>query len=264
MEDNSAMGRKNTIPIRWLTPFVVAIFTVLVGYLYYPKQTRSTNITVLISPYQDLAMLTNIEHLGLEKKYGTSVEIITIPWEETYPTLLSASKTADMGFASYADFLTKRANLNKGSDDPLLFISPAYIFKGGSFITFKDNPVVIDKQSLDNPQKLKAFLGQRLGFPKSTLYQMIVYYIARKAGVKPDDVKFTDVGFDAGLLGAKAGDLDVTAVGLTQLTEALRDQGDSCFRYEHSWLCGHNWLYCTKEHTGFKTHACRKRNPYVV
>ena len=52
---------------------------------------------------------------------------------------------------------------------------------------------------------------------------MIVSYVAQRAGQTVGEVRFTDVGFDAGLLGAKAGSLDIVAVGLTQLTEAKKD-----------------------------------------
>lgn len=75
-------------------------------------------------------MMVNIHPLGLDKKYGTSVKIDTISWQDTLPTLASASGDVDIGFASLAEFLAKEENLNKGSSDPLLFIYPAYVFKG--------------------------------------------------------------------------------------------------------------------------------------
>lgn len=225
MEEDSALGKFKLKSV--LLPFVVLtlIGIGVLSYSYVIKSEDSSDINILISPYQDLAMLTNLKHLNLEEKYGTSVTILTIPWEETYPTLLSATKTADMAFASYADFLTKKKNLNKGSDDPLLFILPAYIFKGGSFVSFNKEAPSFAIKSVDNSQQIEKFLRLRLGFPKATLYQMIVFYLAEKVGVMPKDVKFIDVGFDAGLLAAQAGDLDVTAVGLTQLTEAKNRGG---------------------------------------
>lgn len=207
---------------------VVAVILVVLaaGYFLLAGQDEDeADIRIVISPYQDLAMLVNLKDLGLEEKYGTTVHIITIPWEEMYTTMLSASQPADVGFASFADYLTKASNLNKGSDDPLLFIYPAYIFKGGAFVSFKDDMVSISKETASDPTTLKAFLGRRLGLPKNTLYQMIVYDLAHRAGIDPKAVDFVDVGFDGGLLAAQAGDLDAAAVGLTQLTEARKQGG---------------------------------------
>ena len=204
----------------------VSLAVIIAGYILLKGSgANRSNITIVISPYQDLAMLVNLEGLNLEKKYGTMVQIKTIPWEETYTTLLSASHPADMGFSSFADYLTKAQNVNKGSDDPLLFIYPAYIFKGGAFVSFKPDMIAITEQTLNDPETLKKFLSRRLGFQKDTLYQMIIYHLADQAGINPESIKFVDVGFDAGLLGAQAGDIDAAAVGLTQLTEAQKRGG---------------------------------------
>jgi len=209
----------------WGYLLIVLVLAAAAYFLFRTPVTEKTDVTVVISPYQDLAMLVNLKNLGLEKKYGTTVKIKTIPWEETYTAILSATHSADLGFSSFADYLTKVQNVNKDSDDPLLFIYPAYIFKGGAFVSFKPDMVAITAETAKDPATLKRFLGRRLGFQKDTLYQMIVYHLADQAGISSKSVKFVDVGFDAGLLGAQKGDLDAAAVGLTQLTEAQKRGG---------------------------------------
>lgn len=204
---------------------LVAIAVIAATVFLYGQKDELSDIRILISPYQDLAMLVNIKPLKLEEKYNTSVDIKTIPWEETYTTILSAIDGADMAFASLADFMIKAENLNKDTKDPLKFIYPAYIFKGGAFVTFKRDIPAITRESLKSSKALQDFLALELGLPKNTLYQMILFYLADLADIPFSKIKYTDVSFDTGLLGAQAKHLDATAVGLTQLTEAKKQGG---------------------------------------
>jgi ABC-type nitrate/sulfonate/bicarbonate transport system substrate-binding protein len=213
-----------------LAVITVAILAGAAVYLYLTPSKRE--LTVLISPYQDLAMLVNIEPLGLEDKYDVPVKLLTIPWEEMYPTILSANSPADVAFAGYADYLTKRRNLNANSDDPLLFVLPAYIFKGGAFVAMRPDISPITKSDLENQQAIRDFLSLRIGLPKNTLYEMLLAFLAERAGVQGAAVKITDVGFDVGFLAVQHGDLDIAAVGLTQLTEAKRLGGRSVLDME--------------------------------
>lgn len=190
------------------------------------------DITLVISPYQDLAMMVNIHPLGLDKKYDTSVKINTIPWQDTLPTLASASGDVDIGFASLAEFLAKEENLNKGSSDPLLFIYPAYVFKGGAFVTFRDDLTAIYRDGHYDKSALKRFLSARIGLSKNTLYQMLVYQFAQQASLPVKVLRIVDIPFDEGLLAAEHGDLDVAAVGLTQLTEAIKRGGRVMFNMD--------------------------------
>lgn len=194
-------------------------------FLFSCDRSSQKDITVLISPYQDLAMLINIYDLGLEEKYKTTVGIKTIPWEETYTTILSANSPADIAFASYADFLTKKTNLNKDSNDKLLFIFPAYIFRGGAFVSFRNDIQPVNRESLTDTKIISKFLSYRIGLPKNTLYQMLLFHLATTVDIPMENVEFVDVGFDSGFLAAKTGSLDIAAVGLTQLTEAQKDGG---------------------------------------
>src|ERR1700759_2586852 len=66
-----------------------------------------------ISPYQDLAMIENYKQLGLDKKYNVNLNLVTLPFEDIIPSIGSAGKTIDVGFASYIEFITKSSNLNK-------------------------------------------------------------------------------------------------------------------------------------------------------
>jgi ABC-type nitrate/sulfonate/bicarbonate transport system substrate-binding protein len=182
-------------------------------------------LRVAIAPYQDMAMLVNAKELGLEKKYGTKLELLTVPWEELFPTIASAGRTADVGFASLADYLAKTEKLNNQGDDPILYIYPAYVFRGGGFVSFNQAVPEITPQALHDKALLKQFLGFRFGAQKNSSCHMLLWMIARKAGLKLSDLKFVDTTLNDGLLAAEQGSLDGTAVGLTQRTEALKHHG---------------------------------------
>jgi ABC-type nitrate/sulfonate/bicarbonate transport system substrate-binding protein len=210
------------------------------------SKSEKTDIQMAISPYQDLAMMINIYPLGLDRKYGTSVNIKTIPWQDTLPALASAGGDIDIGFASLTEFLAKEENLNKGSKDPLLFIFPAYVFKGGAFITFrKDMKPIFHSGSFDNAA-LRNFLQSRIGLSKNTLYEMLVYQFARNSNIPPNRVNIIDIPFDEGLLATEKGDLDVAAVGLTQLTEALKRGGRILFDMDEIGFADITGFVCKK------------------
>ncbi len=194
-------------------------------WMYFSRDLTKRPLTVAISPYQDLAMLVNIHHLRLPEKYQTPINIITIPWEETYPTILSARSPIDMAFSSFADYLARSTNVNRGSRDPLLFIYPAYIFRGGAFLSFRTNAVMLTRETLLDRDAVNRFLNQRIALQRSTLYEMIIADMARSVGRSLESVNIVDVPFDAGFLAAVNGDVDVAAVGLTQLTEGLNRGG---------------------------------------
>lgn len=189
-------------------------------------------INMVISPYQDLAMIVNAGPLGLEQKYGTKLKIRTIPWQDTLPSLISAEGGVDLGFASLSEFLAKEPNLNRGTKDPLLFVFPAYVFKGGAFVTFRKDlgPIWADGRFQEGP--MRAFLASRIGLSKNTLYQMLVYRFARDAGIAASGLTILDLPFDDALLAAQNGDLDVAAVGLPQLTEAVKRGATVLFNME--------------------------------
>lgn len=220
------MMRLGIAKIHWL------VLLIMVGLVPPAFGRKMNDITLVISPYQDLAMMVNIHPQGFDKKYGTSVKINTIPWQDTLPTLASASGDVDIGFASLAEFLAKEENLNKGSSDPLLFIYPAYVFKGGAFVTFRKDLTPIYRNGQYDESALKHFLNARIGLSKNTLYQMLVYRFAKQVSLPVKELRVVDIPFDEGLLAAEHGDLDVAAVGLTQLTEATKRGGRVLFNMD--------------------------------
>jgi hypothetical protein len=153
-------------------------------------------------------MMVNIHPLHLDQKYGTSVDIKTIPWENTLPALASASGDVDLGFASLAEFLAKEENLNKGTTDPLIFIFPAYVFRGGAFITFRSDMAPILRDNRYDTAALRQFLSSRIGLSKNTTYQMLVLRFAHQIDFPRDKLRIVDISFDDGLLAAEKGALD--------------------------------------------------------
>jgi len=185
----------------------------------------TTPLKVGISPYQDIAMIVNVKNLGLEKKYGTDIELITLPWEDILPAVASKGETVDVGFGSLAEYLQKVENLNKNSDDPVLFVYPNYVFKGCGFVCF--NPAVpeITPANVNDPATLRKFLSFKLGAQKNSQNDMLLILLAHKAGVPYSQLHITDITINDGLLAAEQGSLDAAAAGLTQRTEALKRHG---------------------------------------
>lgn len=188
-------------------------------------QTVDAPLRVGISPYQDIAMIVNINHLNLEKKYNTKVELVTLPWEDIMPTVASAGKTVDIAFSSLIEYLTKQARVNSQLDDPVLFIYPAYAFKGGAFFSFNPKVPNLDKKALQDPRIIKEFLNYRIGASKHTSSEMMLYSLARRAKVPCDSINIIDVSYNDGILAAQNGSIDIAAAGLTQRCEALKRGG---------------------------------------
>jgi len=178
-----------------------------------------------ISPYQDTAFLVNVKPLELENKYHIRLELLTIPWEDIIPAIASAGRTVDVGYASLTDYLTKSENINKESNDPVLFIYPLYVFKGAGFITFNPSVPQLNSQTINNPVLVKKFLSFKIGVPKNSMCQMLLFMLTQKAGMKFLDSSFTDTTVNDGLLATENGSLDIAAAGVTQRTEAEKRHG---------------------------------------
>lgn len=211
---------------------VAALCAVAAGgwYLLGPGRstigaTQAKSIRVAISPYQDIGMVVNLKPMGLEKKYGVNVDLQTLAWEDIIPAMASHGSTVDLGYASLIGYLTKQANLNNGGDDDVVFIYPAYVFKGGGFISFKPGIQVIDKTTIRDPAVMKVFFAHRLGAEKNSLFDMMLFRVATGAGIDPKSLRVIDSSLDNSLLAARNGDLDIASAGLTQLTEARRTGG---------------------------------------
>ena len=204
--------------------FFAAIFGISESIAGSTTEKRP-QIAVAIAPYQDMAMLVNIDKLGLEKKYGVDVDLVTMAWKDLTPALASAGKTVDIAFASLLQFITQERNLNRNTADEVQFIYPAYVFLGGAFISFNDKVPLLDKANIDDPSTLKKFLDFKIGAQKSSSYEMMIFTLARKAGIPFKDIKMFDIDASDGLLAAVNGSIDMSSAGLTQRNEAIQRGG---------------------------------------
>jgi ABC-type nitrate/sulfonate/bicarbonate transport system substrate-binding protein len=178
-----------------------------------------------IAPYQEIALLVNEKPLGLEKKYQTNVELITMPWEELLPAVASAGTTIDVGFASLSDYLAKAKHLNVSGDDPILYLYPAWVFHGGGLITFNKDVPELTAASMKDPAVVKKFLSYKIGVQKNSCCHMLLWKLAHDNGLKLSNVKIIDTTLNDGLLAAENGSLDIAGAGLTQRTETIKQHG---------------------------------------
>lgn len=185
------------------------------------KQT----LTVGIAPYQDIAMIVNVKNLELEKKYGTNIDLVTMNWEDILPAVASSGKGVDVGFGSLTEYLTKEANLNADSKDPVLFVYPAYIFKGGSFVTFNKDVPELTNSTINDNSLVSKFFSFKIGAQKNSIYQMMLYSLARRNNLPVTGLKIFDTPLNDGILAAQGGSLDIAEAGLTQLVEAKKNKG---------------------------------------
>lgn len=207
---------------------LLALLTVVLVLLTHPKNGDLSNrprLRVAIAPYQDLAMLVNASPLGLEEKYGVSVELVTMAWEDILPTVASRGRAVDLGFGSLVEFLTKYRKLNDGIADPVVFVQPLYVYKGGGFVALDPAVPVLDAEALRDTSRVVAFLALRFGAQRQSLYEMMLFTVARRVNVPTNSLKVADISMNDGLLALQSGSLDVTAAGLTQLNEARRHGG---------------------------------------
>ncbi|MBP7862987.1 hypothetical protein KA183_14975 [bacterium] len=189
------------------------------------QKTEQAPLRMAISPYQEIALLVNEKPLGLEKKYGVNLELITIPWEENLPSVASAGQTVDVAFASLSDYLAKAERLNSQKDDPILYLFPAWTFHGGGYITFNDKVPELNKENVKDPETVKKFLSFKFGNQKFSPNHMLLWILANKVGIKLSALNIVDTTLNEGLLATENGSLDMAGAGLTQRTEALKRHG---------------------------------------
>lgn len=208
--------------------FSVIVFYIIfatLSQLAFAKSNADSTLSVAISPYQDLAMLTVHNHLGLDEKYGTNLELVTLAWEDIIPSLASAGRTVDIGFASLIEFLTKYENINKGTDDPLVYVFPTYVFTGGSLISFNPKVPSLASDMLKSQKNVEAFFSFKIGVQKNSMWDMMIYTLAKNNNIDPKNLHVVDIPLGDGLLAAQAGSLDIVGAGLTQRNEALERGG---------------------------------------
>ncbi len=187
--------------------------------------SRQAPLRVGIAPYQEMALLVNEKDLGLEKKYGTKLEFLTMPWEDLLPAVGSAGQTIDVGFASLPDYLAKTENLNKQGDDPILFLYPAWNFHGGGLISFNPSMPQLTPTTVKDKETVKKFFTYKLGVQTNSCFHMLIWLLAHHVGIKFSDVKPIDTTLNEGFLAALNGGLDATGAGLPQTTEAIKRHG---------------------------------------
>lgn len=209
-------------------------------------------LKVAISPYQDIGMVVNLKPLRLEEKYGVKVELNTLAWEDIVPAIASAGSTVDLGYASLIGYLTKQENLNSGGDNDVIFIYPAYVFKGGGFISFKPDIPVLGTSDLGQQDAVGSFFKHRIGAEKNSLFDMLLFKVATGAGIDPRSLRVVDSSLDNSLLAARNGDLDIASAGLTQLTEARRSGGRLVLSMEAASFADITGFVTTKRHLAEK------------
>ena len=238
----------------WLIALVLICAASVAVWQIWSHSSRESSaiptksIRVAISPYQDIGMVVNLKPMGLEKKYGVNVDLQTMAWEDIIPAMASKGTTADLGFASLIGYLTKQANLNNGSDDDIIFIYPAYVFKGGGFISFKPGIPVLDAKTIRDPAAMKVFFDHRIGAEKNSLFDMMLFRVATNAGIDPRSLHIVNSSLDNSLLAARNGDLDIASAGLTQLTEARRTGGRLVLSMETAQFADITGFVTTRRH----------------
>lgn len=207
--------------------FIIQIAFVVAGLLLLTSCTKSNanNLIVAISPYQDIAMLVNYKHLKLDKEYHVNIQLRTLAWEDILPAVASSGPTVDVGFGSLTEYLTKYSRLNSGSSDPIVFVYPLYVYRGGGFISFNPNVVPLTEANINDRSSLRKFLSFRIGAQKESIYDMIISSLARRAGIPLQDINVIDTSMNDGFLAAQSHSLDIASAGLTQITEAEKRGG---------------------------------------
>lgn len=227
----------------------ISISLVIVLLLFaFSCTNHDKKIRIAISPYQDIAMIVNIKNLNLEKKYGTAVEFFTMNWEDILPSVASAGQTVDVGFGSLTEYLTQYSKLNKNTFDPVLFIYPAYIYKGGGFMTFNKDIPEINKDNISNDSIVRKFLSYKIGAQKNSIYEMIIYSLARRVNFPFKEINLYDIQLNDGFLAAQGNkpDIDITSVGLTQITEGMKHNGRLVLEIENAGFADITGFICKK------------------
>lgn len=226
------------------------LYPVLIGISLLTINSCSDNankpLTLAISPYQDLAMIVNYKRLKLEEKYDVKIQLQTLKWEEIIPSIGSAGTTVDVGFASYIEYITKSNNMNKDNSDPILFIYPAYIFKGGGFTSYKKEIPKFDSITVKNNALIRKFLSYKIGAQKNSMFDMALYSLANQAKMPIDSVKIFNVAMVDGILGLESGSLDIASAGLTERNEVEKRGGEVKLSFETLGFADITGFICKK------------------
>ncbi|MGI6049194.1 MAG: hypothetical protein ACOYEG_14510 [Petrimonas sp.] len=225
MEKNNFLAKK-TIRVLLAALLVVGLGLTIFYFAQQSKEKETPPLVLAISPYQDLAMIVNIDTLDLQKKYNTKVKLVSMAWEEILTSVASSGKTVDVGFGSLVEYITQEANLNQGNDDDVIFLYPAYIFKGGGFVSLDKKSPVLTKQTVNDPVQAKEFLSKRIGAQKNSIYEMMIYSLANRHDISLKSIKLYDIPLNDGIYALENKSLDLTSAGLTQKNEIINLGGE--------------------------------------
>ena len=197
--------------LRW-----VAIFAIAVGFIYFV--TRPNIIRVGIAPFPDHAIFANVHGLGLEKRYGTRVELVPMPAVDILPTIVGGGDRIQIGLVTYIDFLTKYQK----SADPAVFVFPAFAFKDGTFVAYKEDVPKLEKGTIRAWQSTPVWqwLNYRMGAARDSIFEMMLFYLANTHGDEFRLLTIVDTPISEGLSAVEQGKVDIAATGLTPLAEA--------------------------------------------
>lgn len=182
-------------------------------------------LRLAIAPFQDMAMLAVAKPRSLDRAHGLDLQLVSMPWNDLTPAVSSANPSVDVAFASLIQFVTQEPNLNSNSSDPIVFFYPAYVFKGGAFVSFKPDVPEITKNNLSDVATLRKFLSHSFAVQKTSSYEILLFDLAKRANVPFNKVSRIDMDSGDGLLAAMNHAVDVSAAGLTQKNEALQKNG---------------------------------------
>lgn len=212
---------------------LLVLVLVGIGAIIIRQQQQGARIRYGISPYQDTAMPKVAEALGLYRQHGLRVDLISVAWEDVFPTLASAGESIDVAIGSINTFLPRAENINVVGGAQVVFYYPLYAFKGATLMMQRDSKIkplsaFLGRYSEDRNRAIREALqqlkGKTVAVPNGTPYEQMLFAALKLAGMDPTtDIDLRNVKLSDALLAFKNGDVDIIGAGVTQRTEAMRD-----------------------------------------
>jgi hypothetical protein len=139
------------------------------------------------------------------------------------PAVAAPDSPIDLGFATYIEYIQKFQE----AADPVLFVTPAFAFTDGTFISYKDDVPRLDGPTIRAWQSTTVWrwLDFRIGAQRASVFELMLFYLAETHGDNFQRLKIVDTPMDEGLAAAEQGSLDITAIGLTPLAEVQKRGG---------------------------------------